>query len=171
MTENTPVAPWFRQPWFWFLTIFPIAAIFSGITILTISSSLDRSMVTDDYSKEGRGINMAIARDQKALDLGINGGLSFDGRNASLTLNKAEGPADYPYLIMSFYHPTKADRDRIVQFRKISDGEYAGSMIGDMDGRWYYDIQGPENDWRVKGELWLPVENTHAVKATSSTQG
>lgn len=171
MTEKTPVAPWYRQPWFWFLTIFPIAAICSSMTILVMGSTADRSMVTDDYSKEGRGINMAIARDQKALDLGLSGGLTVDGRSASLTLTDTEGPVDYPYLIMSFYHPTQSDRDRIVQFRKISDGEYAGTMVGDMDGRWYYDLQGPENDWRVKGELWLPAENTHAVKAKSPTRG
>ena len=171
MTDNTPVAPWYRQPWFWFLTIFPIAAIISGITILTVGSILSPSMVTDDYSREGRGINMAIARDQKALDLGLKGGLTVDERSARLTLETKEGAADYPYLVLNLYHPTMSERDRTIQFRRMAAGEYTGNLIEDMDGRWYYDLQGPDNDWRVKGEFWLPASDKIALKATSSTQG
>ncbi|QFS86797.1 MULTISPECIES: FixH family protein [unclassified Marinobacter] len=171
MTDNTPVAPWYRQPWFWFLTIFPIAAIISGMTILTVGSILSPSMVTDDYSREGRGINMAIARDQKALDLGLKGGLTVDERSARLTLESNEGAADYPYLVLNLYHPTMSERDRTIQFRRMAAGEYTGNLIEDMDGRWYYDLQGPDNDWRVKGEFWLPASDKIALKATSSTQG
>ena len=72
MTDNAPVAPWYRQPWFWFLTIFPLASIMWGITTLVVSSSLDNSMVSDDYSKEGRGINMSIARDERAAELQLD---------------------------------------------------------------------------------------------------
>ncbi|MCD1628395.1 FixH family protein [Marinobacter shengliensis] len=171
MTDNTPVAPWYRQPWFWFLTIFPIAAIISGMTILTVGSILSPSMVTDDYSREGRGINMAIARDQKALDLGLKGGLTVDERSARLTLESNEGAADYPYLVLNLYHPTMSERDRTIQFRRMAAGEYTGNLVEDMDGRWYYDLQGPDNDWRVKGEFWLPASDKIALKATSSTQG
>ncbi|WBU42909.1 MULTISPECIES: FixH family protein [Marinobacter] len=171
MTDNTPVAPWYRQPWFWFLTIFPIAAIFSGTTILTVGTILSPSMVTDDYSREGRGINMAIARDQKALDLGLKGGLTVEARSAHLTLETNEGAADYPYLILNLYHPTMSELDRTIQFRKLGAGEYAGNLVESMDGRWYYDLQGPDNDWRVKGEFWLPASNKIALKASSSTQG
>ena len=171
MTDNTPVAPWYRQPWFWFLTIFPIAAIISGMTILTVGSILSPSMVTDDYSREGRGINMAIARDQKALDLGLKGGLTVDERSARLTLESNDGAADYPYLVLNLYHPTMSERDRTIQFRRMAAGEYTGNLVEDMDGRWYYDLQGPDNDWRVKGEFWLPASDKIALKATSSTQG
>jgi hypothetical protein len=171
MTENTPVAPWYRQPWFWFLAIFPLAAIVWGLTMLVFASSLPTAMVTDDYSKEGRGINMAIARDQKARDLGLKGSLSFTERAANLDLQETEGAADYPYLILNLYHPTVSEKDRTIQMRKVGNGEYTGNLMENMDGRWYYDLQGPENDWRLKGEFWLPSENAVTLKAASYTQG
>eukprot|EP00933_Yihiella_yeosuensis_P008176 TRINITY_DN113516_c0_g1_i1.p1 TRINITY_DN113516_c0_g1~~TRINITY_DN113516_c0_g1_i1.p1 ORF type:complete len:135 (+),score=2.17 TRINITY_DN113516_c0_g1_i1:63-407(+) len=114
---------------------------------------------------------MAIARDQKALDLGLKGGLTVDERSARLTLESKEGAADYPYLVLNLYHPTMSERDRTIQFRRMAAGEYTGNLIEDMDGRWYYDLQGPDNDWRVKGEFWLPASDKIALKATSSTQG
>ncbi len=171
MTDNTAVAPWYRQPWFWFLTIFPLAAIMWGVTTLVVSANLDNSMVSDDYSKEGRGINMAIARDQKAADMKVAGSLELVGRKARLTLTTRDGHADFPYVILNLYHPTLDDRDRVVQFQRLAPGEYSGNLLEDLDGRWYYDIQGPDNDWRVKGEIWLPSESAIAIEAKGATQG
>ena len=94
MTDNATTAPWYRQPWFWFLTIFPLASIMWGITALTVSSSMDNSLVTDDYSKQGRGINMSIARDEKAADLQMKGSLSLNGRSATLDLSTVNGAAE-----------------------------------------------------------------------------
>lgn len=56
MTTETPVAPWYRQPWFWFLLIFPGASIIYCAVAITIAINTENSMVTDDWSKEGRGI-------------------------------------------------------------------------------------------------------------------
>lgn len=165
MTEKAPVAPWYRQPWFWFLTIFPLASMVWGVTAIIVSTNMDNSMVTDDYSREGRGINMAIARDQKAIDMQIEGRLEFSGRDALLTLQTRQGPANFPYLVLNLYHPTLAEYDRIIQFQRRADGEYTGRMLENLDGRWYYDLQGPDNDWRVKGELQLPSDHSIRIDA------
>ena len=106
MSENTVPTPWYRQPWFWFLTIFPLASITWGITVLVISSNMDNSMVTDDYSKQGRGINMAIARDERAREMGVEGTLDVQKRAATLMLETRDGAADFPYLVLNLYHPT-----------------------------------------------------------------
>ncbi|WP_372964603.1 FixH family protein [Marinobacter sp.] len=171
MTDNTAVSPWYRQPWFWFLAIFPLASIMWGLTILVISANLDNPMVSDDYSKEGRGINMEIARDQKASDMHVAGSLKFTGRKATLELDTQDGPADFPYIILNLYHPTLGDRDRVVQLQRLVPGEYSGKMLEDFDGRWYYDIQGPDGDWRVKGQIWLPAEHAVTIDAKGSAQG
>ena len=81
MTTETPVAPWYRQPWFWFLLIFPGASIIYCAVAITIAVSTENAMVTDDWSKEGRGINMSIARDQKAEDLGMEAQIDFQSKN------------------------------------------------------------------------------------------
>jgi len=171
MTNDGYIAPWYRQPWFWFLAIFPLAAIIWGSTMLVVASSLDTSMVTDDYSKEGRGINMAIARDEKARDLQLEGSVHFQAREATLKLKQAGHAADYPYLVMNFYHPTIAKRDRVIQFRRTTRGEYTASLLENLNGRWYYDLQGPENNWRIKGEIHLPEDKSVVIKAPRPSQG
>lgn len=171
MTEETPVAPWYRQPWFWFLTIFPLAAIVWCIFMIIVASNMEDTMVTDDYSKEGRAINLELARDQAAVDLGLAGELEFDQRSLALTLDTADGPADFPYLVLNLFHPTLADRDRTIQFQRIAPGQYRGQLLEDIEGRWYYDLRGPDNRWRLKGEAWLPAENGLSIRAEAPAQG
>ncbi|MEA1081716.1 FixH family protein [Marinobacter qingdaonensis] len=171
MTEKTPIAPWYRQPWFWFLTIFPLAAIAWCTVMIIVASNLDDTMVTDDYSKEGRGINMNIARDQKAADLGLVAEMRFVDRAIALEVSTDDGPSNYPYLVLNLFHPTLADRDRTIQFQRTGDGTYSGKLLEDLDGRWYYDLRGPDNDWRLKGEAWLPAENGLTVSSEGAAQG
>lgn len=171
MTEKAPVAPWYRQPWFWFLTIFPLASMVWGVTALVVSSSMDNSLVSDDYSREGRGINMSIARDQKAVDMQIEGTLALSGRDAELILNTRDGAANFQYLVFNLYHPTLSGQDRTVQFQRRAPGEYVGRLLEDVEGRWYYDLQGPDNDWRVKGELQLPSDRRIRIDAAGNAQG
>jgi len=130
--------------------------------MLVVAINMEDSMVSDDYSKEGRGINLEIARDVRAAELELVADIQFDGRQLSLDLASTE---DFPYLILDLFHPTLDKYDRVVQFRRESLGHYTALMNEDIDGRWYYDLRGPTNDWRLKGEAWLPAENGLKLKA------
>jgi len=81
------------------------------------------------------------------------------------------GNADFPYLILNLFHPTLSDKDRTIQFQQVAPGRFAGKLQNDIDGRWYYDLRGPANEWRLKGEAWLPSESGITVKAGESAQG
>ncbi|KAA1174937.1 FixH family protein [Marinobacter salinexigens] len=171
MTDQAPVAPWYRQPWFWFLTIFPLAAIIWCIFMIIVAINTRDPMVTDDYSKEGRSINMDIARDERATALGMVAELDFEGRDLYMSLESNEGVADFPYLVLNLYHPTLSENDRTIQFQATGNGHYSGKMLEDIDGRWYYDLRGPSNEWRLKGEAWLPAENGLKIQAKDASQG
>lgn len=171
MTEHTPVSPWYRQPWLWFLLLFPGAAIVWCTIAITIALNTQNSMVSDDYSKEGRGINMEIARDETAKDLGISAEMAFREREINLSVGTAEGRADYPYMILNLYHPTIAGRDRTIQFRAIGNGEYTANLNQPIEGRWYFDLRGPDNDWRLKGESSLPSDQPLALGAGAEERG
>src|SRR5690554_6024761 len=129
MTDNAPVAPWYRQPWFWFMTIFQLASIMWGITTLVVSSTLDNSMESDDYSKEGRGINMSIARDERAAEQQLPGELRVQHQSATLVVDTADGATDYPYLAFNLYHPTLPRQHKTVQFTRVPPGEYGGQLF------------------------------------------
>ncbi|XKG39541.1 FixH family protein [Marinobacter sp.] len=167
MTNDTPAAPWFRQPWFWFLLIFPGASIIWCTIAITVAMNSDLAMVSDDYSKEGRGINMAIARDVQAAELGLSAEFAFSGDKVRLVMASESGESQFPYLILKFFHPTLEDRDRTLQLRSLGNGEYAANAPRNLDGRWYVDLQGPSNDWRLKGEFNLPSSSALRLEASA----
>ncbi|MEP1216269.1 MAG: FixH family protein [Marinobacter sp.] len=171
MTENTSAGPWYRQPWLLFLLIFPGAAIVWCTVAITVALNTDNSMVTDDYSKEGRGINMEIARDQAAKDLGLSAEMAFKEREISLSMNTSEGTSDFPYLILNLFHPTIAERDRTIQFRAMGEGQYVANLNQPIEGRWYFDLRGPDNNWRLKGESTLPSEHPLTLGKASEDRG
>lgn len=157
MTESTNVSPWYRQPWFWFLLIFPGMSVIWCTIAITVALNSDNDMVSDDYSKEGRGINAELARDTKAADLGLYAELDFSGERLELMLDSTSGERRFPYLILNLFHPTLAERDRTIQLQPTSGGRYSAALPKGLDGRWYLDLRGPENQWRLKGETSLPA--------------
>lgn len=172
MSVNAPVAPWYRQPWFWFIAFFPLITIVWGVVMIIIAANVEDTMVTDDYSKKGLAINMELKKDEKAYTMGMVGALTFEGRDLVLRLKSDQGPADYQYLILSLYHPTLAGRDRTIQFNSNGNGLYSGKLLKDIQGRWYYMLRDPADDWQIKGELRLPAEgSTLTLQADKPIQG
>lgn len=171
MSEQHPVSPWYRQPWFWFLLIFPVAAILWCIVMITAAITSEHSLVTDDYSKEGRAINLELARDDKAVELGLHASLNFDEQEIRVTLDSSADIASYPYLVLNFFHPTLEERDRTVQLTPIAEHVYTGHFPDDMDGRWYLDIRSPDNNWRLKGEAFLPAATAIELGVADQGQG
>lgn len=164
MSENEAIKPWYRQPWFWFLVLFPAMSISYCAVAITLAMSTENSMVTDDYSKEGRGINQVIARDIAARDLGMQASLLSSGRELILDLSSDRGPSSYDYLVLKLYHPTLESRDRTAQLRNMGDGRYSAQIPGNVDGRWYMELSGPTGEWRLQGEGFLPAENQLQLK-------
>lgn len=171
MNEEQPVSPWYRQPWFWFLLIFPAASIVWCAVAITVAMNTENPMVTDDYSKEGRGINAELARDQKAVDLGMHAQLSFREEDIRLVLESHEGAADFQYMVLQLFHPTVADRDRTIQLQPTGEGVYTATLPRDIEGRWYLDLRGPDNNWRLKGETSLPSTRPLELGAVADQRG
>ncbi|WP_339807064.1 FixH family protein [uncultured Marinobacter sp.] len=171
MTENEVIKPWYRQPWFWFLVLFPAMSIGYCAVAITLAITTENSMVTDDYSREGRGINQLIARDTMARDMGLNAMLLSQGRDFELELSRDNGAADYDYLILKLYHPTLEDRDRVAQLRRVGPGKYTAQVPGNIDGRWYLELNSPSNEWRLQGEGFLPAENQLQLKPDLPERG
>ena len=171
MNDDETVSPWYKQPWIWFLLIFPGAAIVWCISMITVALSIDSSMVTDDYSEQGRGIAMERVRDETARAMGLQARMDFDVRSASLTISADNGSTNFPYLVLNLFHPTLADRDRTIQFQPIGNDRYTASLNQPIDGRWYFDLRGPDNDWRLKGEASLPLSNNLVLGKRTDDRG
>ncbi|MFL1483915.1 FixH family protein [Marinobacter sp. LN3S78] len=164
--------PWYRQPWFWFLVLFPAMSITYCIIAITIALNTQSSMVVDDYSKEGLGINQSMARYVLASDLGLEARIRQSQRQLEVTLESSAATAVAPeYLVLQLFHPTLGKEDRVIQLRSVSPGLYRGQIAGNIDGRWYLDLSGPSADWRIKGEGRFPVESGITLRPDDSDRG
>lgn len=172
MSNDTPVAPWYRQPWLWFLLFFPAAAIIWCIFMITMAITSENAMVTDEYSKEGKSINLELARDTKAVELGLGAVLDFSGeQEIRVTMSSDKSAVSYPYLILKLFHPTLEEKDRTIQLNPVSEHAYTTAMPRDINGRWYLDLRSPDNDWRLKGEILLPAAMPMALGTAASEDG
>ncbi|MGM0569563.1 FixH family protein [Marinobacter sp.] len=165
--------PWYRQPWFWFLVLFPAASISYCIVAITLSLTTHTSMVVDDYSKEGLGINQSLARDSLAADLGLEARIQQSGRNLEVTLASAQSSSEVEpdYLVLQLFHPTMGEQDRVIQLNATGDGHYRGQVAGNIDGRWYLDISDPSADWRIKGEGRFPASSDIVMRPNDPERG
>ena len=157
MNTQEKVAPWYRQPWLWFLLLFPGMAIGWSAFSVTTAYRMAPSMVSDDYSREGRGINQSFARDDRAFELGLAGDIKVLDNKIRLDLTSHGEATDYDFIVINLFHPTHERHDRIVQLNPEGNGIYTSSLTRDLDGRWYFDVRSPNNDWRLKGEVRLPL--------------
>lgn len=170
--DDEAVRPWFRQPWFWFLVLFPAASIIYCIVALTLSLTTHTSMVVDDYSKEGLGINQSLARDARAAEMGLQALIQQTGRNLDVTLTSTNGNSVNPeYLVLQLFHPTMGDQDRVIQLTSVSGGHYRGQVAGTINGRWYLDISGPSAEWRIKGVGFFPTDSGMLVEPAVPSRG
>ncbi len=171
MSNDDDISPWYKQPWLWFLLIFPAAAIIWCIFMITVSLNTNNSMVSDDYQKELRGYALGNARDNAAEAMGLQASLDFEKRSASLSIDAENGTADFPYLVLNLYHPTIASYDRVIQFRPTGNGQYTATLNQPIDGRWYFDLRGPDNTWRLKGQAVLPLSRDLLIGYRNDNRG
>ncbi len=156
MNQDNDIAPWYRQPWLWFLIMFPAASILYCAVAITAAVTSHSDMISDDYSKEGRAINEERARDDRAMVMGLSAHFNFSGSELTLTMDSTTGQNEFPYLILNLFHPTLEARDRTIQLQATGSGHYMARLPRDVAGRWYLDLRGPANDWRLKGQITLP---------------
>ena len=73
MTVNgqTP-KPWYKEPWPWLLMSGPAIVVVAAFVTLWLAASNSSDLVSDDYYKDGKHIDLDIKRDTAAIERGIN---------------------------------------------------------------------------------------------------
>lgn len=52
------VKPWYKQFWPWFLIILPLTVVIWTVVTVIVFANNSVSLVTEDYYKKGKGINI-----------------------------------------------------------------------------------------------------------------
>lgn len=146
---NTQVTPWYRQRWPWLLMLMPAIAVLAGFVTLWLALSTNNAMVVDDYYREGKAINLELARDREAQVRGLGAVLATEAGAVTVHLETGSGALP-PALHLRVIHATRAELDRAYRLVRIAPGVYADPSASlPAPGRWQVLIEDPERSWRL----------------------
>lgn len=158
MSDGKPEAGgrrWYREPWPWLLMLGPFAVIVAGIVTAVLAVRSNDGLVEDDYYKQGLTVNQRTARDQRAVELGIEAELVLGGEGDRVrVVLRANEQARLPAAVaLRIAHPTRPGFDQKVLVRSEGGGVYAGTLVP-MRGRWHVTLEDDQQEWRLVGD-WV----------------
>ncbi|MDR8523867.1 MULTISPECIES: FixH family protein [Shewanella] len=149
---STP-QPWYKQFWPWFLIILPLCAVVASINLLMVAIDNQDPLVTEDYYKEGKGINIDLRKIKQAKQLGMNYLLEFDDKYVEISQHG--GDTYLAALSISFFHPTLAERDFSQIVTADANGIYRIDLEQPISGPWEVRIEGYDQTWRIQQRVTL----------------
>src|SRR5690606_20844204 len=101
--------PWYKQLWPWLLIAIPVFTALKAVHTVFIMQQNSPDLVVDDYYKEGRAINMQLAKYREAALRNLQATILIAGNKAIVRF--AENAVLEGEVHLDFYHPTLAERD------------------------------------------------------------
>ena len=149
---------WYQEPMVWMVIAIPATSVLVGITMLTLSIMHYDGLVTDDYYKEGLGINESIHRGQKAKDLGIKASIDFNqaGNLVSMSIQGNSSFSLPKELTLHLRHSTRSGYDESWILPLALDNRYSGELPALVSGKWYVEVEA--KDWKIAGQITFPFE-------------
>ncbi|ABZ76760.1 conserved hypothetical protein [Shewanella halifaxensis HAW-EB4] len=145
--------PWYKQFWPWFLIILPLCAVVASINLFWVAFTNQDPLVTEEYYKEGKGINIDLRKIKQAKQLGMNYLLEFDDKYVEIS---QQGGENYlAALSVSFYHPTLEERDFSQIVTADANGVYRIDLNQAIEGPWEVRIEGYDQTWRIQQRVTL----------------
>jgi hypothetical protein len=144
------IVPWYRQMWPWLLMLMPAIALVGGLITYYLAATTNNALVADDYYKQGKAINLDIARDKIAAENGLSAILSDEGGALTVRLTSSTGYALPAELRLRLMHPTLAEMDRDTAMPKVAEGLYRQPGLTLPAGsRWRVQIEDAGGTWRL----------------------
>lgn len=154
---------WYKQFWPWFLITIPAISFMLGGMMLYLATSGQDTLVSDDYYKEGKAINVDLGKIEQARTLGLAADLRAFENKVVLTFTK-NSPPDNSAIKLSFFHTTIAEQDFSIMLIKSPKGEYVGELPKDASGRWRITVSAFDESWKMQRKIALP--NSSSIQIT-----
>lgn len=163
--HSGPARPWYKEPWVLGLMAGPAIVVVAGIITLRLAIVSDDGMVSDDYYKQGKEINMELRRDEAATRMGLTAQVLIapDMRSVSVMTTSRQPLPDT--LQLRLMHPASADLDQVVTLSASAPGQYRGALKPHGANHWYLRLEDAGNQWRIQGE-WRPAEGQAVLLGT-----
>jgi hypothetical protein len=165
--------PWFKQPWLWFVLSVPIASVILSSIMVTVAVVGRDSLVSDNYYKDGMGINQTIEQDKMADDLGLRPTLEvIDGAVIVELVGEKYHPKfqQQAFLTLKILHPTVGDKDQVIKLLPTASGQFLGDLSSTLEGRRYVDLYAFDESWRIREEVFFPTTKITLNRESLKTQ-
>lgn len=159
---------WYKEPWPWILMAGPLAVVIAGLATFYIAKTHADDLVSDDYYKDGKHIDLDLHRDSEALKRNIEAQvlISPEGDGAKVFVS---GDFDRKApLKLTFLHPAKKAQDQSVDLQLNNDApsgdktEYTASFRRlPAAQHWYVRVEDAAGVWRLD-DKWI-VSQGYAV--------
>ena len=153
--------PWYKEPWLWFVLSVPIASVILSSIMVSVAVIGQDSLVSDNYYKDGMGINQTIEQDRLAVQLNIVPIITIQDKTAIISIKSDKMPTQ-AFLTLKLVHPTTSDKDITIRLLPTENG-FIGDLPNVVEGRRYLDLYGFDDSWRIRDEVYLPL-NQHTLK-------
>ena len=151
------VKPWYKQFWTWFLIALPATVVIWTIMTVIVFTQNSVDLVTEDYYKKGKGINVDISKVNIAKELGLSASVNEKGNSVIITLDK--GKLDhFPAISAMFVHRTLPDRDFTQLLTADASGNYTLTLDHEMQGPWFIELSPHDSEWLVQGRMNFPID-------------
>ena len=145
---------WYKEPWAWLVFILPLSAVVAGITTVIIANTNPDTLVTGDYYKKGKAINLELTKIKLAQKLGIKFSLKLSDQE--LVIKPTGIEKKFPRLNVSFFHPTQAHKDFFLALTPNGNGNFRQALETKVTGKWRITISPFENNWKIQNTITLP---------------
>ena len=147
--------PWYKQLWPWILIAIPVATALKAVHTVYIMQQHTPDLVVDDYYKEGRAINMQLAKYREAALRNLQATILIAGDKAIVRF--AENAVLEGEVHLDFYHPTLAARDFALDAERSGELLYVANLPLSPTGKWQLVVSDASKEWKLRAELNLPV--------------
>ena len=149
-SQQTPVNPWYKEVWVWFILGILGLSVVLGTSMLVIATNNPPGLLSDNYYDVGKGINTSLEREDLAARLQLKADLVLDNDKGTVQL-QLQGFSNPPQLTLNLISPTQAEKDRRIILQPAEGNLYTGILPDDVGGRRFVEVLGKEGDseWRL----------------------
>jgi hypothetical protein len=146
---------WKKEPWVWLIIAIPSTAIVMGVVMITLALQSWSGLVVDDYYRKGKQINLVLARDQLAHELGLAAGFHLDSSGRlEIRFDPEVNVIPGEHIQLRLVHATRPGLDQDLVFDNHQLHRLEAELQLPGPGRWNLYLQ--TEDWRLTGSLQYP---------------
>ncbi|NRF26006.1 FixH family protein [Vibrio coralliilyticus] len=156
--------PWYKQFWPWFILSLTVGVSILTLVRVAILTNHSIHLVTEDYYKKGKGINVDITRVKVTKELGLDATVRSEGDTVVIQFEK--GQLDhYPAITAMFAHRTLPDHDFTKLVTSDASGQYRLKLDSELQGPWFIELTPHDEKWLIQGRVEFPTSS--AVQLTN----